>query len=171
MRKVEIFIKWTAMTRTTDARVALGRLPKTPVSHSSTGTVIPARTSIAIWVWVPDLSETAVLVGEPSTPKEDPRPFTMFATPRPVRSRFGSCVSSCWMAPETDEGAAAHVWQLLMVGQVPFGVFCRQVAASRPQPCIARAGPSSRRGTRRDIPGLVVRVVGQATPIRHLNAA
>ena len=49
----------------------------------------PARTSIASWVWVPDLSETAVLVGEPSTTKEDPRPFTMFATPRPVRSRFG----------------------------------------------------------------------------------
>ncbi len=86
------------MTKTTDARVASGRLAKTPVSHSSTGTVTPARTSIASWVWVPDLSETAVLVGEPSTTKEDPRPFTMFATPRPVRSRFGSCVSSCWMA-------------------------------------------------------------------------
>ena len=24
------------------------------------------------------------------------------------------------MVPETDEGAAAHVWQLLMVGQLPF---------------------------------------------------
>ena len=119
MRKVEIFIKWTAMTRTTDARVASGRLPKTPVSHSSTGTVIPARTSIAIWVWVPDLSETAVLVGEPSTPKEDPRPFTMFATPRPVKSRFGSCVSSCWMAPETEKE------QLLTSGSYSWWDRCR----------------------------------------------
>lgn len=27
------------------------------------------------------------------------------------------------LAPETDEGAAAHIWQLLMAGQVPVVVF------------------------------------------------
>ena len=27
------------------------------------------------------------------------------------------------IAPETDEGAAAHIWQLLMAGQVPVVVF------------------------------------------------
>ena len=60
--------------------------------------MITARTTIASCVCVPDLSEIPVLVGEPLTTKDDPRPFTMFATPKPVRSRFGSCLSSCWMA-------------------------------------------------------------------------
>jgi hypothetical protein len=31
-------------------------------------------------------------------------------------ARFG-------IAPETDEGAAAHIWQLLMAGQLPVVVF------------------------------------------------
>ena len=41
-------------------------------------------------------------------------------------------------APQADEGTAAHVWQLLMAGQVPFVVPVYHVGARLPSPKLYR---------------------------------
>ena len=58
---------------------------------------------------------------------------------------------------ETDEGTAAHLWQLLMAGQsTSSGVLLGEMASAGARTGIARSCAASRRGPRRMRPGLLV---------------
>ena len=63
------------------------------------------------------------------------------------------------VARQADEGTAAHLWQLLMAGQVPLVAF---FAIKWLPNCVnrrCRSSPCNSRGCCRDVPGLVVWLV------------
>jgi hypothetical protein len=47
------------------------------------------------------------------------------------------------LVPQSDEGAEAHLWQLLMAGQLPLGIFCDEVVAPDCQTSYVCACPAS----------------------------
>jgi hypothetical protein len=63
-------------------------------------------------------------------------------------------------ARQADEGAAAHLWQLLRAGQVPVvAFFAIKWLPAEPGRALPVSCPPNRRGACRDVPGLVVPVV------------
>ena len=64
------------------------------------------------------------------------------------------------VAPQADEGLAAHTWQILMVGQFPcHRLLCYQVASDPAQASTTRSWLATRCGPGCDDPGLVVSLV------------
>ena len=69
---------------------------------------------------------------------------------------------------EADEGTAAHLWQLLMAGQLPVvAYFADEMAPAGSRTGIARARATSRCGPRRMRPSLLVQVVMPARQLRY----
>ena len=66
-------------------------------------------------------------------------------------------------AQQVDEGTAAHVWQMLMAGQIPvIAFFVFKWFSSQPKQASLVDCPTSRNCARRDVPGLVVPLVTES---------
>ena len=70
---------------------------------------------------------------------------------------------------QADDGAAAHIWQILMVGQVPADVL-PSMAAGRPKTGASGDDTTNRRGPSRHVSRLVVPLVIKAA-LEHILAA
>lgn len=72
---------------------------------------------------------------------------------------------------EADEGATAHLWQLLMAGQVPIiGFFMLRWLAAGSQACAVGAGDANRRRTGSDGSSLVAAPLTNGWPAVCCNA-